>query len=154
MEQVPMIASSEKQTEESSACEVICRVLYGIFAQGVWLLLGGVVGVFAPMVGFLGGTAVLNQPAGGASSAAFGFIAFLTVPPCALVSAGVAFACLVSGQSASNRIKICAFVNCSLFVLVAAWAFFQIERMDRPEQGLSNNNSRFNHNKSNISLIQ
>ncbi|CAE8586092.1 unnamed protein product [Polarella glacialis] len=150
MEQDPMISNSEAQTEESSACEVICRVLYGIFAQGLWLLLGAVVGFFAPFAGVSGGAEVFGAPGGGAS-AGYLYLPLLTIPACALVSAGVAFACLVSGQSAANRIKICAVVNCCLFLLLASWTFFETYK-DRPGQGLSNNNySNNNNDNSNIS---
>ncbi|CAE8593234.1 unnamed protein product [Polarella glacialis] len=150
MEQDPMISNSEAQKEESSACEVICRVLYSIFAQGLWLLLGAVVGFFAPFAGASGGAAVFGSRGGGAG-AALSFIPLLTIPACALVSAGVAFACLVSGQSASNRIKLCAVVNFCLFVLLASWTFFEMYK-DRPGQGLSNNNNYNNNNNDNSNI--
>ncbi|CAE8732018.1 unnamed protein product [Polarella glacialis] len=135
MEQDPMISNSEAQKEESYACEVICRVLYGIFAQGLWLLLGAVVGFFAPFAGVSVGGDAFGARGGGAGTG-LSFVPLLTIPACALVSAGVAFACLVSGQSALNRIKICAVVNSSLFALLFSWTFFEMYK-DRPGQGLS-----------------
>ncbi|CAE8638352.1 unnamed protein product [Polarella glacialis] len=122
-EQDPMVAASEEHKGESSACDIISQVLYGIVAQGVWLLLGGVVGFLGPFAGVSGATAVFGKCGVGFFPV---FFLLLTIPACALVSGGVAFACLVSKQSASNRIKLCALVNCGLFALLAAWAFFEM----------------------------
>ena len=78
------------------------RILYGVFAELLWIGVGGAVGVFGLLAG------VQHNPSqGGGRLAGIGFLPLGTCPACAVISGIAASACLASGTSFEDRVRIC-----------------------------------------------
>ena len=105
--------------ESSGSSEFVGQVLYGVFAQILWVAVGGAVGFVAVFLGastvgpFLRSTLTDKAPLSGGNNpaTALSFMPMVTVPVGALLSGVAASVCLFGGVSFGTRLTVMLMVN-------------------------------------------
>ena len=116
--------------ESSGSSEFVGQVLYGVFAEIVWVIVGGAVGFCGVLLGastvgpFLRSTLTDKAPLRGGKDpgVALSFMPMVTVPAGALLSGVAASVCLLGGASFGTRLAVLLLVNGGylVFLLCAA----------------------------------
>jgi hypothetical protein len=90
---------------------ILFKLVYGVFAESVWLCIGASVGIGGLFI-----AASLRKDNGGR---ALSFLVLVTAPTCAILSAGVAVFYL--GSSVEDRVVTCGAFNGVMLVLVSTY---------------------------------
>eukprot|EP00933_Yihiella_yeosuensis_P079605 TRINITY_DN9270_c0_g1_i1.p1 TRINITY_DN9270_c0_g1~~TRINITY_DN9270_c0_g1_i1.p1 ORF type:complete len:122 (-),score=12.67 TRINITY_DN9270_c0_g1_i1:102-467(-) len=99
-----------------SVFAIMMKISYGIFAETVWLIVGGIVGFFGL---FLGVNAEIFGPTNTGAGGAMSFMAPFTAVMCALVSALTALVMQLMDQNdIGHRVVVCGGVNAVMFLFL------------------------------------
>ena len=93
------------QSQRQFPNSFLTKLVHAVLAEVVWLTVGGAVGFLGPFIA--------AQLRTGRGAQALSFLPIVSVPACALLSAGVAVFFLRS--SFETRVAVCGAVNAAMF---------------------------------------